>query len=294
MDPLENPYGDLSSGRWLRGNLHAHTTASDGERPIQEVVDDYVSRGYDFLMISDHDIHTTAKDLAKLDTKGMVLIPGNEITEKGPHLLHVNATRLVPPTLPRQTVLNEISSDSSSFAVMCHPNWLEQFDHASISQLREWVGYSGIEIYNGVIGRLPGSSYALDKWDLLLSQGRKVWGFANDDSHAKSGDVGLGWNMVYARKRTAASIVEALKAGRFYASTGVTIQKIETKGRKLRLSTKNAERIVAIQQSGRRIAQTDSRSIEVTVPGKARYVRFECWGRGEEFAWTQPFFVRES
>ena len=30
-------------------------------------------------------------------------------------------------------------------------------------------------------------------------------------------------------------------------------------------------------------------SAEIEVPDDARYVRFACWGRGEQFAWPQPF-----
>ena len=52
---LESAYLEDKSIPWLKGNLHAHTTESDGSRPPQEVVDDYAARGYDFLMISDHD-----------------------------------------------------------------------------------------------------------------------------------------------------------------------------------------------------------------------------------------------
>jgi hypothetical protein len=48
---------------------------------------------------------------------------------------------------------------------------------------------------------------------------------------------------------------------------------------------------VALKQIGRRFAQVDGSSIEVTVPDDAKYVRFECWGRGECFAWTNPFFI---
>ena len=33
---IEHPYADLSGGRWLVGNLHAHTTASDGQRDHQD------------------------------------------------------------------------------------------------------------------------------------------------------------------------------------------------------------------------------------------------------------------
>ena len=61
---IQHPYQNLKDGRWLMGNLHAHTTASDGRRPHQEVLDDYAGRGYGFLMISDHDILTNDKNFS--------------------------------------------------------------------------------------------------------------------------------------------------------------------------------------------------------------------------------------
>ena len=39
----------------LKGNLHAHTTFSDGRRPIGEVIARYRELEYDFLAITDHD-----------------------------------------------------------------------------------------------------------------------------------------------------------------------------------------------------------------------------------------------
>jgi hypothetical protein len=85
--------------------------------------------------------------------------------------------------------------------------------------------------------------------------------------------------------------MDALRHGRFYASTGVTITSIEVDGLTIRLETENAQRIVALQQTGRRFAQVDDRAITVQVPDDATYVRFECWGAGERFAWSQPFYV---
>lgn len=38
----------------LKGNLHAHTTFSDGRRPVDEVIARYRDLGYDFLAITDH------------------------------------------------------------------------------------------------------------------------------------------------------------------------------------------------------------------------------------------------
>jgi hypothetical protein len=187
-------------------------------------------------------------------------------------------------------MLNEINAAAHGFAIVNHPNWQEQFDHATIAQMREWTGYIGLEIYNGVICVLDGSPYATNKWDILLSEGRRLWGFANDDSHRWE-RVEMGWNTAYVQERSVAAVVDALRHGRFYASTGVTITKIDVDGMTIRVETDNAHRIVALQQTGRRFAVVDDRVMTVGVPADARYVRFECWGVGEQFAWTQPFFV---
>lgn len=290
---LDHPYADLAGGTWLRGNLHAHTTFSDGQCPVEEVVSAYRKHGYGFLMISDHDILASAESLKQWDADGMILIPGNEITANGSHILHVNASSHVPPRKQRQLALNEIAGDPGSFAVVAHPNWLYNFDHTTICQLREWVGYEGIEIYNGVVGRLEGSPYATNKWDMMLAEGRRLWGFANDDSHA-AGDIALGWNQVYVKEKSAGAILDALRAGRFYASTGIVIENIEVDGRRVRIETANAERIVALRDTAMRFHQVDDRVMEVEVPGSAKHARFECWGRGEQMAWTQPFWIRES
>jgi len=285
-----NPYSQIASIQPLRGNFHAHSTRSDGMCPPQQVIDDYAARGYDFLMLSDHDIYTTAQELAALDNKGMVLIPGNEVSRNGPHLLHIGEGGFVEPVGQRQTVISEIVQ-RGGLAIVNHPNWQNEFNHCSIERMREWVGYSGMEIFNGVIQRLAGSAYATGKWDMLLTDGRRIWGLANDDSHHPGRDVALGWNMVYARERTPQAVLEAVRAGRFYASTGVEISKIEVNDNKIRLETKNAQRISALAQNGARFAFADDSKIEVEVSPSARYVRFECWGAGETFAWTQPFFV---
>jgi predicted metal-dependent phosphoesterase TrpH len=41
----------------LRGNLHAHTTFSDGVRDPRALLAEYEARGYDFLAITDHEDH---------------------------------------------------------------------------------------------------------------------------------------------------------------------------------------------------------------------------------------------
>ncbi|MFW6154516.1 MAG: CehA/McbA family metallohydrolase [Planctomycetota bacterium] len=290
---LDHPYADLTGGRWLRGNLHTHTNRVDGSRPPQAVLDDYAARGYGFLMISDHDICTGPTEYAPWDSRGLILIGGNEISADGPHLLHVGADRRIAPHPQRQQIINDALA-ARGFIIVNHPNWQERFDHCPLAAMQEWDGYLGLEIYNGTIGRLHGSPYATNKWDLLLGAGRRLWGFANDDSHLPADDVGLGWNAAYVTDPTPAGVVDALRAGRFYASTGVEITAIEVDGTRIRVTTRNARRIVALREIGRRFAVADDNAIEVDVPDDALYVRFECWGDGEQFAWTQPFWAEQA
>ena len=196
---VAHPYVGIDKIRPLKGNLHAHTNESDGTMQPQAMIDAYAERGYDFLMVSDHDIYNSPERLAGYQANGMTLIPGNEVTANGPHLLHVNANRRVEPQRDRQAGLDEIGR-GGGFAIMNHPNWEEDFDHLPFQQLEALRGYAGIEIFNGVCQGLAGSAYATDKWDRLTGTGRRVWGFANDDLHAPD-QIGRGWNMVYAASR---------------------------------------------------------------------------------------------
>ncbi len=282
-----NPYAH-TRGPWLRGNLHTHSTNSDGSRAPGDIAAAYAARGYDFLMFSDHDTFT---DPADVNAHGLTLLPGVEVSARGPHIVHVGATQAIQPDQDRQTVIDAIRADGG-FAVVAHPNWEADFNHCPQENLEAWQGYAGIEVYNGVIRRLNGSPLATDRWDRLLGLGRRIWGFAHDDSHTV-GDDGLAWNMVRAAERTPESIIEALRRGSFYAGTGVIIREIDVSGDTIRVETENAQRIVIHSDFGHREHATDGTAATYRLPdaNPPQYVRFECWGAGESMAWTQPFFI---
>ena len=284
---VRSPYSN-DSLPWLKGNLHTHTGNSDGPRQPQCTVNDYAARGYDFLMLSDHDRLT---DPETLDARGLTLVPGNEITADGPHLLHVDARSVIAPDADRQTVLDAIAAEGG-LAVMCHPNWEKEFAHCPHGVLESLQGYAGIEIYNGVVSWLRGSPTATDRWDRLLGEGRKVWGFATDDCHMEN-DIGVAWTVVQSTGRDVASIVTALREGRFYASTGVTIERVLSHGPTVSIQTKDAQSISLFSDYGFRRAISEGNSLTFTVPEDAdyTYLRFECAGCGEQRAWTQPLFI---
>jgi len=281
---------------WFRGNLHTHTTRSDGVREPETVIKDYEERGYEFLALTDHDVFVDPSAYHAITN--MTLIPGVEITANGPHILHINPQALVPPHDNRQQVLNEITQQAQSFSVLNHPNWLSplpglHFSNAHMSQL---TGYLGIEIYNGVIERLAGSAAASDQWDRLLSNGYRVLGFGHDDSHIAD-DVGLAWNVVQASDSKTDSILSSLRAGRFYVSTGVDIQNIRLSNNRIAVYTSNATRIRFISKWGVVQKSIESQVADFEIPDhpdEARaleYIRIECYGAGSDVAWTQPIWL---
>ncbi len=282
-----------TTGEWLRGNLHSHTTVSDGSRPANEVIADYESRGYDYLAISDHDKFVNPEDY-RSSTK-LILLPAVEVTARGPHILHIGATEVVEPDENRQNVVDAVAAQGG-FTVLNHPNWQSHFNHCPQELMEKLQGYAGIEIYNGVIERLEGTPLATDRWDKLLAQGRRVWGFGTDDAHAPQ-DVALAWSVVQVDSRTPEAIIESLRTGRFYASTGVTVQNIGVQGNTISITTENAQRIRLISNSGVIEKTVESTKAEFHIPEdivyrpKSTHVRIECYGPGGRMAWTQPFFI---
>ena len=141
---IEHPYQNLNGGRWLVGNLHTHTTASDGERDHQAVIDDYAGRGYGFLAITDHDIYTSLEDYEQYDAQGMILVPGNEISANGPHVLHVGDAAWVAPHEDRQQVIDEVNEVGRWFYPFQPSQLARQFQPLSAGAFASLRGLRGL------------------------------------------------------------------------------------------------------------------------------------------------------
>lgn len=281
---ISNPYTELSGGTWLRGNLHTHPRPQD--QP-DHTCQRFAEFGYGFLALTEHDHTFTRTEISNWNNCGLILLPGNEVSKNGQHILHVGANHHINPHEDRQKVIDEINADGG-FAIINHPNGGKNFGYDTLETMRQLQNYIGLEIFNAGVVRSAGNPYATDKWDILLSAGRKLWGFASDDFHQPS-DAARGWLMAYVKDRSEEGVMDALRSGRFYASTGVEIEDIAVGERHIRVQTANAQRLLAICDYGRALAQIDGRTLEVHVPEDASYVRFECWGAGGRQAWTQPF-----
>ena len=291
------------SGRWYKGNTHAHTLWSDGDALPGMVTDWYRSHGYDFLAISDHDclmegekwvpvdqgnrpissaavkkcqerfgpdwlefrdrdghrevkLKTYDEVCAKLAEPGkFLLIPSEEITAKvGDHNVHVNAINLAEPIAPKtgQNVADTLSRNLTAvqeqaerlgrpiLAHVNHPNWVE-YDVAP-EDLAAASAAKFFEVRNGFGGghHLGDATHpSIERlWDIAntmrLAQMKEppLYGIASDDTHhyhqvsSERANPGRAWIMVRAKDLSADALLDAMKRGDFYASTGVTLRNL--------------------------------------------------------------------
>lgn len=85
---------DLSCRYPLRGDFHVHTNKSDGNEPPAIVCANYRKKGYDFIVITDHDRYFPSLDAiaAYKDAQiPLVIMPGEEVHLPGTTVHIVNA-----------------------------------------------------------------------------------------------------------------------------------------------------------------------------------------------------------
>lgn len=212
MDFLEG------EGRWLKGNLHTHTTVSDGKLSVEDCIALYRSKGYDFLCITDH-------HLCRMGgvQDGLLILGGVELNNNcySPrvcyHLTGAGLQRPVQllPTDDPQRMVDELKA-AGAFVTLAHPAWSLMTDE----NLRTLQGYDASEIYNGVSEFYSGRGDSSIQLDTLAAGGRQVRLTAADDTHFYGPDAGSGFVRVKAQQCTREAILQALYAGRYYSSQG--------------------------------------------------------------------------
>ncbi|WP_136605715.1 phosphoesterase [Paenibacillus dokdonensis] len=289
-----NPY--QLTGQWLRGSFHNHTTNSDGWFPLETVYKMYAE--YDFLGISDHDKITDHRGNRTIKT----VFDAIEVSSKQTHMLLVNPPRdLMENYSNAFTIENyqrhvDRAVDNGGFAVLVHPNrYFSNF--WELEDMLKLERYIGIEVYNG--DGNPEYDIAFDKWDAVLSSGRKVWGFGNDDSHVY-GQEKRAWNMVMASENTPEAIIEAIKDGNFYVSTGYGFDAIRVEGdtvvadlRSNDLLDKMYKYVTFFGKNGEVLQESSGRikQAKYECKGDEGYVRIAVYLEGGYSAFSQPLFV---
>lgn len=221
-----------TGGHWYKGNLHMHTTRSDGALTPKDAVGFYRREGYDFLAVTDHwkqsdefaAVKTGASEPHFLHLAGCELDTGDVGDLLHRPIFHIVGIGMERPlalrcahNYPPQVLIDAIR-EAGGLAILAHPAW-SLMDPAALEPLQ---GLSAAEIYNTFSG-MPYSNARADSalyFDFWAARGWMLPCTAADDCHWYRGEQGRSYMMVNAQSLTAPAIRAAIAEGNFYASQG--------------------------------------------------------------------------
>ncbi len=292
--PFDNPYS--GRGKWHKAQFHIHTDRSDGRVPPAEALRRYAAAGFSVVGLADHDLVT---QVAAAQRAGLLVVPGFEASCGSVHFLGVGTKRRGTVRHVGVNATLRAFSRERSLAVLCHPGW------SNLSWAETWAARSvaALEVYNDLSEFELGRGYAVERWDMLLAAGRRLWAFASDDAHWRAGDPapGGGFVMVRLAKRTRTAVLAALRSGDYFATQGPLLRELTLSADSVALRTSPCMSLRAIADGvGAGLVLHADRPRRRWRLDLARwpsrwpqtYLRLELRDAEGRTAWLNPFFVR--
>ena len=299
--------------RKYKGNLHTHTTRSDGFYSPEEVIKLYKDKNYNFLCFTDHETYFNSDEF---NCENFILLSGYEMAcymedANFGNEFHINGfldesiksnfrlehnEKLERPTVKglseMQGLINSLHLQGN-LVVLNHPFWSKN----RAEDLLKLKGPVALEIYNNhhQVERNEELGYSVDYWDYLLRNGLKIYGVANDDAHVINEFFG-GWIFVQAPSLDSQAIIDSIKVGSFYSTTGPEIFDLRVVDDIILVSSSNVKTIKFITCSGESkiVSSQDGypiNSASYEIQGSEKYVRLECIDFKGKRSWSNPIFI---
>lgn len=327
---MKDYHGFKNYGNWYKGNLHGHTTVSDGMLTPEEYVERYKNNGYHFLCLSDHDVYSDFRE--QFNTENFILIPGLEASVnlhcaqdpgnryKVHHLLGLLGTQAMQDTAPdglfrhlEDVPIMELYGEWDGQAAAqktadmlrahgCvttynHPGWSRVEDADFINT----EGLAALEIFNFNSVWEDSTGYDVKSWDRMLHMGKKINAFASDDNHNEGvfEDSCGGWICVQAQDLSHDSIMQNFIDGNYYSSSGPEIYDWGIEDGKVWIDTSlvNRVNIICGNYIGDGYTVFDKwfedtlTHVERNLRGHETYVRVEAVDKYGRTAWTNPIYL---
>ena len=291
-------------GTFYKGNIHAHSTNSDGSKSPRELVATYRDRGYDFMAVTDHHMERygyPVTDTRELRTPGFTTLIGAEL--HGPKLDNGAQWDILAVGLPLDfgpnghvesgPELAARASELGAFVAIPHPQWTG----VSMDDAARIAGFDAIEVHNE--GHTTDSDRG-NGWflaDLMATAGHRFSCTAADDAHFNARpDAFGGWIHVRAEELDPDALLAAMKQGNFYSSTGAEIHNVIITEHEIVVECSPAE---VVMVGGYGTTCRWSRSSGMTratfprAPFESAYARITVIDGHGRKAWTSPIWLDE-
>jgi hypothetical protein len=203
----------------LEGDIHTHSSLAGALSTPVDIPLLAHRRQLDFVAVTEHNAWfggAVARVAGRALAPDVIVLPSEEITNRAYHLLAIGLEQRVDPTLPLSAIAGEVHRQGG-IVVAAHPTrdtWPLLLGLAQEKKL------DGAEVFHPTIlgrdDRLREHAEFLE--EASRRAGRPLVAFGSSDYHGGSG-LGVCRTIVFARERTAASILDAMREGRVVAVT---------------------------------------------------------------------------
>lgn len=276
---INNPYrygGSLS----LKGQMHCHTTNSDGLDTPTALVVAYKNAGYNFIAITDHNYVTPDPSVS-----GITFIQSYEDTYSTHHCTTYDIATIA--NLPNIQDFMTYETSAKKLVSIAHPRWFGTI--LDVNDMIGYYNYNFTEIYNA-----GASSIAENVVDRILSSGKKIFFTSVDDCHsiAEASMFNKGYVIVKADLNDKDSILKSLRSGNFYASNGNTLE-LSLEGNVVTATSAENSNITFIGANGAVLKTVNNvTTANYTICGSEQYVRVKSTKVSDNTcAWSQPIFI---
>lgn len=301
-------------GRFRRGNLHTHSTLSDGALTPEAVIDAYKGAGYDFVQLSEHFLDRFGwpiADTRRWRSNDFTTLIGGELHAMGTkvgELWHILAAGLpldFPAPKPAETgpELAERARAAGAFVAIAHPAWSQLTPEDG----RALEAAHAVEIYNHgcAVETDRGDGFYL--LDSLANEGRRLTAIAVDDAHFRHGDLDAfgGFVEVKAESLDPEALLAALKAGNFYASQGPRFHDVSVGRAEVAVECSPVHSVALLTGTSRALAHVgrhvthavfdvaNAKREAWTEAGAEKWFRIVAIDAAGRRAWTNPIWVDE-
>ena len=308
-----------------KGNFHMHTQRSwDCEVPYAVALQEYRDKGYDFCAVTDHEVYW---DSAEQDSADFITLPGMESAflsdeelprwlldrdtctalhinllwdmTAGPNGFYHDEVRMRPRDLGLDSWNRYIDfcRSQNQLVIINHPGWSRMTPEI-------FMGIHGafaFEIWNNGCVVEAGCDADTALWDYCLNRGKRILALTGDDTHRYGPDYhtcGGGFTMVQADDFSRSGLVKAIKAGKFYPSTGPKIHDMRIVNNVLYMEFDPAAvvRIVTYDPRGKGFVAPEGSTlshIEWPIKEGIKFFRVEIHDGKGGVAWSQPVFPND-
>ncbi len=300
-----NPYADVGGQKLFKGDLHLHSSLSDGDCAPEEMFDRLTECGFDFCCLADHDLPGEARSHGDL-----LVLPGQEMSAETGHIVALSSETVRDESWNTARQLQAIA-EAHGFSILSHPR-IREFvkdqrpTYTPARLINELAGlFNGIEIYTHNLR--SGPRVAIDRLDAIwtwLTTRRDepeetplipVWGFASSDGHWAdhiTENVGI---LVWADELSQSSLLDAIARGAFYslADSKARLSGISVDGERLFARATDAAMMGVVESRGlpaKVVTSESSGDMEIDYPirGDEGYLRVEAMDSDGHCVYTNP------